>query len=241
MNEVATVKAETAPAFQDTADLIAAEMARMDVDTLAKMLHCNGQIAAETAYRYSHFQETPCLPAMYAYNGQAYKHLRADSLTAEAVEFAQQHLWITCFLYGLLRPLDGIVPYRMEANVKLELTDDKPIGSIWKEKLTDYLIAAVKADDGVLIHLSTAEYEQLFDWRRVCREVRVVQPLFYVQQPNGQLKVQAVWAKTCRGAMTCFILENRLSTPEALTAFSYEGFEYRPGTEESDKMIFIHQ
>jgi cytoplasmic iron level regulating protein YaaA (DUF328/UPF0246 family) len=98
----------------------------------------------------------------------------------------------------------------------------------------------VKADDGVLIHLSTAEYEQLFDWRRVCREVRVVQPLFYVQQPNGQLKVQAVWAKTCRGAMTRFILENRLSTPEALAAFSYEGFEYRPGTEESDKMIFIH-
>jgi cytoplasmic iron level regulating protein YaaA (DUF328/UPF0246 family) len=205
------------------------------------MLHCNGQIAAETAYRYSHFHETPCLPAMYAYNGQAYKHLRADSLTAEAVEFAQQHLWITCFLYGLLRPLDGIVPYRMEANVKLELTDDKPIGSIWKEKLTDYLIAAVKADDGVLIHLSTAEYEQLFDWRRVCREVRVVQPLFYVQQPNGQLKVQAVWAKTCRGAMTRFILENRLSTPEALAAFSYEGFEYRPGTEDSDKMIFIRQ
>jgi len=188
------------------------------------------------------FRWNAALPALYAYIGQAYKHLRADSLTADAVAFAQQHLWITCFLYGLLRPLDGIVPYRMEPSVKLEYTDDKPVGSIWKEYLTDYLIEAVKADDGVLVHLSTAEYEQLF-WlgKRVCREVRVIQPLFYVQQPNGSLKVQTVWAKSCRGAMTRFILQNRITDPAELTSFCYEGFNYLPTLGDANALYFVRQ
>ena len=92
------------------------------------------------------------------------------------------------------------------------------------------MIAAtsVKADDGILIHLSTAEYEHLFDWKRICREVKVIQPLFYVRQKDGRLKMQAVWAKSCRGAMVRYILSNQLATPEELAAFSYEGFEYAP-------------
>jgi cytoplasmic iron level regulating protein YaaA (DUF328/UPF0246 family) len=241
MFETTAFNAESHPKFQEIADKIAGEMSRMDVDMLAKTLKCNRQIAAETAYRYAHFTETPQLPALYAYNGQAYKHLRAESLSADVVAYAQQHLLITCFLYGLLRPLDGIVPYRMEPSVKLDYTDDKPIGSIWKKYLTDFLIEAVKADDGLLVHLSTAEYEQLFDWKRVCREVRVIQPLFYVQQPDGSLKVQAVWAKSCRGAMTRFILQNRISNPAALTTFRYEGFTYLPIHGNANTLEFIRQ
>ena len=86
----------------------------------------------------------------------------------------------------------------------------------------------MKADDGILIHLSTAEYEHLFDWKRICGEVKVIQPLFYVRQKDGRLKMQAVWAKSCRGAMVRYILSNQLTTPEKLAAFSYEGFEYAP-------------
>lgn len=150
------------------------------------------------------------------------------SLSEESLEYAQKHLWITCFLYGLLRPLDGIVPYRMEHCVSLEATNDKPINQFWKDKLTDVLIDSVKADDGILIHLSTEEYEHLFDWKRVCKEIKVIQPLFYVRQKDGRLKMQAVWAKSCRGAMVRYILNNQLLTPEELAGFSYEGFEYEP-------------
>jgi len=112
---------------------------------------------------------------------QAYKHLRADTLSDRALEYAQKHLWITCFLYGLLRPMDGIVPYRMEHCVALEATNDKPINQFWKDQLTKVLIRSVQADEGILMHLSTEEYEHLFDWKRVCKEVTVVQPLFYVR------------------------------------------------------------
>ena len=108
----------------------------------------------------------------------------------------------------------------------------------WKNRLTDNLIDAVKADDGVLIHLATEEYQHLFDWQRVRREVRIVQPLFYVRKGND-LKMQAVWAKTCRGAMTRFIIENRIDKPEDLCAFSYEGFSYEPKLGEPDYPHFI--
>lgn len=216
------------PLFQSVADRLAAEMAQMDVDELARQLDCSRKLAAENWKRYQEFSCTDTMPAILAYNGQAYKHLKANTLSSDALEFAQKHTWITCFLYGLLRPMDAIVPYRMEHCVTLETTHDKPINQFWKDKLTEVLIDSVKADDGILVHLSTEEYEHLFDWKRVMEEVKVVHPLFYVRQANGSLKMQAVWAKSCRGAMVRFILQNRITNPEELRAFSYEGFEYSP-------------
>lgn len=216
------------PLFQSVADRLAAEMAQMDVDELARQLDCSRKLAAENWKRYQEFSCADTMPAMLAYNGQAYKHLKANTLSSDAMEFAQDHVWITCFLYGLLRPMDAIVPYRMEHCVTLEATHDKPVSQFWKDKLTDVLIESVKADDGILVHLSTEEYEHLFDWKRVMEEVKVVHSLFYVRQANGSLKMQAVWAKSCRGAMVRFILQNRITNPEELRAFSYEGFEYSP-------------
>ena len=218
---------QSQPAFQAVADVLAAEMARLTVPELAKQLDCNRSLAAENWQRYRDFNFAEKLPAIMAYNGQAYKHLRAQSLTEDALAFGQKHLWITCFLYGLLRPLDAIVPYRMEHCVRLQATGDVAVSRFWGDKLTDFLIDSVKADDGVLVHLSTAEYEHLFDWKRVCAEVRVIQPLFYVRK-GDDLKVQAVWAKSCRGAMVRYILQNQISHPEQLQAFEHEGFVFDP-------------
>ena len=228
MYEKAEKRPISSPLFQSVADTLAAEMAKMDVEELARQLDCSIKIAAENWKRYHDFAAAEKMPAILAYNGQAYKHLRADSLSDESLEYAQKHLWITCFLYGLLRPMDGIVPYRMEHCVTLEATGDKPVNQFWKDRLTNVLIDSVKADDGVLLHLSTAEYEHLFDWKRVCKEVKVIQPLFYVRQKDGRLKMQAVWAKACRGAMVRFVLAHQIAHPEELAAFSYEGFEYAP-------------
>ncbi len=229
------------PLFQNVADTLAAEMARMDVEDLARQLDCSQKIATENWRRYQNFMAAEKMPALLAYNGQAYKHLRAGTLSDEALEYAQKHLWITCFLYGLLRPMDGIVPYRMEHCVTLEATNDKPINQFWKDRLTDVLIDCVRADDGILLHLSTEEYEHLFDWKRVCKEVTVVQPLFYVRQKDSRLKMQAVWAKSCRGAMVRFVLNNRLTTPDELSAFSYEGFEFAPQSDKSTFPYFVRE
>ena len=115
----ASLLPRSTPRFQATANELATEMARLTVEELAQQLECSHKLAAENWLRFQNFLTATKLPALLAYNGQAYKHLRAASLSETALEFAQHHLWITCFLYGLLRPLDGIVPYRMEQNVVL--------------------------------------------------------------------------------------------------------------------------
>lgn len=239
----------SSPRFQNEAESFARDMAQYSTETIAEMLGCSHQIAAQTKLRFMRFfEDSPKLSAILAYHGQAYKHLKADTLSTDDIKYSQGKLWITSFLYGLLRPLDAILPYRMEGNVVIDkvasLVEELPSGEgqnmfgFWKSRLTDMLIDAVKADDGILIHLATEEYQHLFDWQRVRQEVRIVQPLFYVRKGND-LKIQAVWAKTCRGAMTRFFIENRIDKPEDLCAFSYEGFTYEPKLGETDFPHFV--
>ena len=237
------------PRFQNEAEAFARDMAQYSTDTIAEILGCSKQIAAQNKLRFmqfldepsgraERFEDKPKLPAILAYHGQAYKHLKAETLTADELNYSQGKLWITSFLYGLLRPLDGILPYRMEGNVELPSGEGQNMFGFWKSRLTDMLIDSVKADDGILVHLATEEYQHLFDWQRVRKEVRIIQPLFYVRKGN-ELKIQAVWAKTCRGAMTRFIIENRITNPDNLSTFSYEGFEYEPSLGEPDYPHFV--
>lgn len=230
----------TKPLFQSVAEVLAREMSRMEVEELALQLGCNRKIAAENWLRYNNFMASFHMPALMAYSGQAYKHLRAETLSTEAIDYLQKHLWITCFLYGLIRPMDGIVPYRMEHTVSLEATEDKPVNQFWRDRLTDVLISSVNADDGVLVHLSTAEYEKLFHWKRVCSEVHVVQPLFHVRK-NGHLSTQAVWAKACRGAMVRYLADKHVSGPSELTSFQYEGFVFDPAESTETTLSFVRE
>ena len=229
----------SSPRFQNEAESLARDMAQYSEETIAEILNCSHQIAAQNKLRFMRFfDDSTKLIAILAYHGQAYKHLKADTLSLDDLNYSQGKLWITSFLYGLLRPLDAILPYRMEGNVELPSGEGQNMFGFWKSRLTDVLIDAVKADDGTLIHLATEEYQHLFEWQRVRKEVHIIQPLFYVRK-GCNLKIQSVWAKTCRGAMTRFIIENRINTPEDLCAFSYEGFTYEPKLGEADYPHYI--
>jgi len=231
----------TQPLFRDEAEAFARDMAQYPAETIAEMLSCSAAIANQNKLRFMRFFDTPPnLPAILAYHGQAYKHLKAETLTPDDLRHAQEHLWITSFLYGMLRPLDAVLTYRMEGNVELPSGQGLSMFGFWKSRLTDVLIDAVKADDGVLVHLATEEFQHLFDWSRVRREVHIVQPLFYVRKA-GVLKMQAVWAKTCRGAMTRYIIEHRITSPADLCGFAYEGFAYDPTLGEPDYPHFVKQ
>ncbi len=232
---------QSTPRFQNEAEAFARDMAQYSSEIIAEILGCSQQIAVQNKLRFMQFfDEKQKLPAILAYHGQAYKHLKAETLNVDDLNYSQEKLWITSFLYGLLRPLDGILPYRMEGHVELPSGAGQNIFGFWKSCLTDLLVESVKADDGILLHLATEEYQHLFDWKSVRREVRVIQPLFYVRKGND-LKIQAVWAKTCRGAMTRFIIENRITNPNDLSAFKYEGFEYEPTLGEPDYPHFVKQ
>ena len=231
----------SSPMFQREAQTLARDMMQYPVETLAEMLGCSQAIASQNRLRYLRFDDPhEPLPAILAYHGQAYKHLKAETLDASTLLHAQSHLWVMSFLYGLLRPLDDIRPYRMEGHVELPNAGGHTLFDFWKPLLTQVLIDSVKADDGVLIHLATEEFQHLLDWQRVINEVRIVQPLFYVKKGNA-LKMQAVWAKTCRGAMTRFIIENQISSPSLLQDFSYEGFHFNPNLGDENHPHFVKQ
>lgn len=241
MNDAARAAApfSSVPKFQDEARHFALDMCGLSQEEISRLLHCNARIAAQNKARYmSFFNEEELLPAVLAYYGQAYKYLRADSFTQGDFLFAQNHLWIASFLYGLLRPLDAIHPYRMEGKVRLPWAQGKNLFGFWKPRLTDFLIDAVQADDGILLHLATEEFQHLFDWKRVEESVRVVQPQFMVRKTDG-LKTVVVYAKTCRGAMARYAITRRLEKPETLREFQFEGFEYRGEYGDADKPYFV--
>jgi len=152
--------------------------------------------------------------------------------------WADKHLWISSCLYGLLRPLDGINSYRMEGGFSLPATNGKKVFEFWRSLLTETLINSVNADDGILVYLDTEEFRTLFDWKRVKAEIPVIiEPKFHVVK-DDKLTTPSVWAKTCRGAMTRFIIKNRISDPSSLQDFSYENFSFKE--KENDSLIFIH-
>ncbi|KGF24469.1 YaaA family protein [Prevotella histicola] len=227
------------PCFRQEAGQLALELGEMSAEELATELHCNKKIAVENKLRYQDFfNEKATLPAILAYYGQAYKCLKAQEYSKDDLRYADSHLWITSFLYGLLRPLDLIHPYRLEGKTKLPSADGANMFAYWKPRLTDMLIDAVKKDDGTLVHLATEEFQHLFDWKRILKEVHVIQPLFMVDQ-GTRLKAVSVYAKSCRGAMTSFILRNRLSSPADLLGFEYEGFTYQANYGDAEHPHFI--
>lgn len=218
---VATSSLST-PRFQTEALDIATQLSRRSGEELAALLHTTPRIGARAAL----LAHPATAPAVLTYAGMAYRHLRAETFDTAEMDYAQEHLWITSFLYGLNRPLDGIASYRLEGSAPAP-DGEQSLFDYWKSRLTDVLIDSVRADDGVLLYLASGEMKRLFDWTRVTREVRVVAPEFRVMK-GEQLKTVVVYVKMMRGAMVRQALTRRLSAPEALLDFEYEGFAHLP-------------
>jgi len=212
------------PEFEAQALEIARDMAGYTVEELCDMLGVNREIAAETYLRYKDFGDPARQrPAAFSYDGIVFKKLGLGTMPDDLLAYADSRLSICSFLYGLLRPMDVISPYRMEGRVELRCTDGRPLFEFWRPLLTDALIARVKASGGILCNLASNEMRALFDWRRVTREVEVVSPSFKVMR-DGKPRSVTVYAKMCRGAMARYIIENKIDRPEGLADFDYEGF-----------------
>lgn len=233
------VPAVTEPLFADEATRIAREMVGYSVDELAAMLGVSCSLALQTWERYNAFlsPETPAVPSLLAYTGIVFRYLSPADFSAADFSYAQDHLRIASACYGLTRALDGIKPYRMEYTVELPSTGC-PLDAYWRPRITDRLIADVQAAGGILVNLASREIQQSLDWARLNREVRVVTPEFKVSK-GDTLKTIVVYAKMMRGAMTRFILKNRLTTPQELEAFSAEGFHFSPRHSMPDNPLFI--
>lgn len=227
----------TVPHFEKEARRNALEMMHYSPEALGKLLHVNSKIAAENYVRFREFlaEDITPTPALCTYTGAVFKRIAPEDFTQEDFLYAQNHLLITSFLYGLLRPLDGIRLYRLEGDVRLH--DGCTMFDYWKPLLTDYLIDAVKQQGGVLVNLASAEMKDLFEWRCVEREVEIITPDFRVWK-GGTLKTVVMYAKMCRGEMTRFILKNQIERPDDLKRFEWEGFALDEAHSTSGHLLF---
>lgn len=231
----------TIPRFRKEASEVALQMSQFTVDELERLLHVNAKIAVENYKRYQafHAEDTPELPSLFAYTGIVFKRLNPKDFSSEDLVYAQEHLRLTSFCYGLLRPLDVIRPYRLEGDVVLPELGNQSMFSYWRSRLTDVFIHDIKQAGGILCNLASDEMKGLFDWKRVEREVRVVTPEFHVWK-NGKLATIVVYTKMSRGEMTRFILKNKIENPDELKGFSWEGFEFDETLSDEKKLVFTN-
>ena len=222
----------TEPTFQSQANDNAMQMLNYSVEELCEMLHINRDMALENWKRFRSFHDNSIRqPAAFCYDGMVYQRLAPETLSDSELRYANDHLMISSFLYGILRPLDIINKYRLEGNVILPNNNSKSMFDFWKPIITDWFINKIKADDGILIYLASDEMRNLFDWKRVKSEVKVITPTFKVDK-NGKLKTIVIYTKMCRGAMARYIIKNRITNIDELKSFEYEGFSIDDSNEE---------
>lgn len=217
------------PIFQQQAEQHALKFSSLTVDDWSEQLHIKRDLAAEVWYLYQHFfdHKSQRVPAFFAYNGMVFKKISATMLTDAQLEYAQHHVLIASFLYGLLRPLDLICPYRLEGKAVLPGSEGQDMFTYWKPLLTDYFIQQIQARGGVLINLASQEMQHMVDWRKVKKQVQVITPEFRVLK-EGRLRNIVIYTKMCRGAMTRFVLQRQPMNIEELKNFSFDGFQHDP-------------
>ena len=230
----------TTPRFQQEANEIALNMTQFPIDELSRILKLSPKLAAECYRRYQdfHAENNQPLQAILAYTGVVFKNINPKDFTEADFRFAQDHLRLISICYGLLRPLDLIKPYRMEYDVKLPELGEGNMYAYWRTRQTEPLIEEVKADDNLLVNLGSMDLQPSFDWKKVEQSVRVITPDFKVWK-NGKAETIVIYAKMARGQMTRYIIKNRITDPEALKGFTWEGFRYREDISSESNWVFL--
>lgn len=234
--------AGTTPRFAREAHELALALARRSPDELRRLLRVPAKIAAENFNRYQafHSPDTPSRPAIDAYTGIVFKTLLRGGFDTADRAYAQERLRITSFLYGLLRPLDGIKPYRAEGDMALPDWGGLSLFDYWKPRLTSLFEQEIEASGGVLFNLASDEMRRLFDWKRLEERTHIITPQFQIRHNDGW-KTVVVYTKMARGAMARYLLKERIETPHALEAFEWEGFRFDAVRSDNHNYIFTHE
>lgn len=174
--------------------------------------------------------------AILAFKGDVYTGLQAETFSEGDFDFAQKHLRMLSGLYGVLRPLDLMQPYRLEMGIRLENPRGKDLYQFWGEEITQTLNAALEAQgDDVVVNLASDEYFRSVKPKAL--KGQIIKPVF-LDEKNGKFKVISFYAKKARGLMSRFIIENRLTKPEQLTGFNTEGYFFDPASSTHDELVF---
>lgn len=207
---------------------------------IASLMGISDKLAHLNADRFNSWQPefTPdnARQAILAFKGDVYTGLQAETFSDNDFDFAQRHLRMLSGLYGVLRPLDLMQPYRLEMGIKFASPAGKDLYSFWGELLTDTLNDALaKQGDDVLINLASDEYFKAIKPKKL--QAQLIKPVF-LDEKNGKYKVISFYAKKARGLMSRYIIQNQLQKPEQLKAFDVDGYAFDAASSNDSEWVF---
>jgi len=231
----------TDPAFTREASILAGHARQLSLEDLKALMNLSDDLARLNRDRFREFTADPCptalRPAAFAFAGDTYIGLDAGSLDPQELDWAQDHLRILSGLYGLLRPLDEIQPYRLEMGSRLKTRRGTSLYDFWGDKIAVSLKeTAASLGTDTLLNCASQEYFGAVDPGAL--GLRIVTPVF-LEDRRGEAKVVSFYAKRARGAMARFVIERRLTDPEGLRDFDSGDYAYDPERSEADAPVFV--
>ena len=216
-------------------------MRKLSPDELSDLMSISSKLAEENALRYSEwhypYPAGKARPALSAFKGDVYDGLKGWELDGEQIEFTDKHLRILSGLYGLLRPTDLMLPYRLEMGTKMEGSSFNNLYEFWGNKITKLVKQAIKeSGSNVLINLASEEYAKAVDFNAT--KARLITPTF-LEYRNGAYKFISFNGKRARGLMSRFIIDRKITVPEEIKLFDYQGYGYMETMSDDKKWVFV--
>ncbi|RZQ55337.1 peroxide stress protein YaaA [Pseudidiomarina tainanensis] len=207
---------------------------------LSELMKISDKLAGLNAARFAewHTPFTPnnARPAIYAFDGDVYSGLAAEKLSAESIAYAQEHLRILSGLYGVLRPLDLMQPYRLEMGTKLDTSRGRNLYEFWGDEITDMLNEDLETiDSELVINLASHEYFSSVQTKRL--KAQIVTPVFK-DEKNGEYKVISFWAKKARGMMARYIMTEQPKSVAELRQFNAGGYRFNADESTDSELVF---
>ncbi len=234
------VETHTQPLFVDQAAGLIKVLKTKTAEDIAELMSLSPALSELNVQRYAHWKRTftqaNSRQAVLAFNGDVYEGLEASTLSAKQLDWAQEHVAILSGLYGVLRPLDLMQPYRLEMGARLETPKGRNLYEYWGSGIAEYLNerqAGQKAP--VIVNLASEEYFKSVDLKTL--KARVVQCVFQ-DWKNGAWKIISFHAKRARGLMARYAILHKVSKPEGLHGFDLEGYKYDASASTEDKLVF---
>jgi len=216
------------PLFLKESEQLITKLKKMSAKKLAKLMHISPDLAELNEIRFKNWekptvQTSEVIPAVLAFSGEVYRGLDALSLTEEDLNRANDQILILSGLYGILKPMDLLVPYRLEMGTSWQITPKvKNLYQFWGKKLAQQLNLELGKED-VIINLASAEYFKAIDKKTL--KSTVITPVFK-EFKNGEYKIVMMYAKHARGAMARYIVKNKIETAEELKLYSIDGYSF---------------
>lgn len=230
----------TSPRFLEHSKTIMNSLKELDSYSIGKLMKISDKLSSLNKERFTTWEASleNSKHCLLAFQGDVYRGMDIGSFTDEELFYANDHLRILSGLYGILRPFDGINPYRLEMGSKLEVGENKNLYEFWKDTLKKSLYEElIKHDESTLINLASKEYFKSVEAIEKERDIKVITPTFK-EFRNGEYKIISLKAKRARGLMTRYIIQNKINNPEELKLFNEEDYEYNEELSSEKEWIF---